>query len=174
MLENRSFDQMLGFSQIHGTDAVTGNPTRIEGLVGTEENPSPKGGTLRVSSPAAFVAAEDPGHEFPDVREQLCGSGGNYSSPTPAVGKVDPSIKNSGFVSSFAGKYPSADWTTPMKCFTPDQLPVLTTLAKEFAVCDNWFSSMPGPTWPNRFFVHAASAGGLDHSPNLLEEMGMP
>jgi len=61
-----------------------------------------------------------------------------------------------------------------MKCFTPAQLPVLTTLAKEFALCDHWFSSMPGPTWPNRFFVHAASAGGLDHSPNLLEEIGMP
>ena len=174
MLENRSFDQMLGYSQIHGIDAVSGNSTIIEGLAGTEENTSPKGGTIKVSTPSTFVAVADPGHEFPDVREQLCGTGGDYSSPTPAVGSVDPNIKNGGFVSSFAGKYPSDDWATPMKCFTPEQLPVLVTLAKEFAVCDHWFSSMPGPTWPNRFFVHAASAGGLDHSPNLLEEMGMP
>jgi phospholipase C len=28
---------------------------------------------------------------------------------------------------------------------------------------------MPGPTWPNRFFVHAASSGGLDHSPGALD-----
>jgi phospholipase C len=28
---------------------------------------------------------------------------------------------------------------------------------------------MPGPTWPNRMFVHAASSGGLDHSPTILE-----
>jgi phospholipase C len=173
MLENRSFDQMLGFSQISGTDAAEGNPTRIDGLSGAEENPSPGRGAVKVSTPADFVAGADPGHEFPDVREQLCGSGA-YSSPTPPVGSVDPNIKSNGFVSSFAGKYPSADWTTPMKCFTSEQLPVLTALAKEFAVCDHWFSSMPGPTWPNRFFVHAASAGGLDHSPNLLEEMGMP
>ena len=173
MLENRSFDQMLGFSRIQGTDAVTGTPTGIDGLAGTEENPSPRGGAVEVSASAQFVAGADPGHEFPDVREQLCGSGG-YSSPTPPPGSVDPNITNSGFVSSFAGKYPSADPTTPMKCFNPGQLPVLTTLAKEFAVCDHWFSSMPGPTWPNRFFVHAASSGGLDHSPNLLEEMGMP
>jgi phospholipase C len=173
MLENRSFDQMLGFSQINGIDAASGNPTKIEGLAGTEENTSPKGGTVRVSTPADFVAIADPGHEFPDVREQLCGSGG-YSSPTPPAGTVDPNINNRGFVSSFASKYPSADWATPMKCFTPEQLPVLSTLAKEFAVCDHWFSSMPGPTWPNRFFVHAASAGGLDHSPNLVEEMGVP
>ena len=38
-----------------------------------------------------------------------------------------------------------------MRCFTPEQLPVLTTLAREFAICDQWFSSLPGPTWPNRF-----------------------
>jgi phospholipase C len=55
-----------------------------------------------------------------------------------------------------------------MKCYSPDQLPILTALAKEFAVCDHWFSSMPGPTWPNRFFVHAASSGGLDDSPSQL------
>nr|WP_250635863.1 alkaline phosphatase family protein [Myxococcus hansupus] len=56
-----------------------------------------------------------------------------------------------------------------MKCYAPEQLPVLTALAREFAVCDQWFSSLPGPTWPNRFFVNAASAGGLDHSPSMTE-----
>lgn len=56
-----------------------------------------------------------------------------------------------------------------MKCYSPEQLPVLTTLAREFAVCDHWFSSVPGPTWPNRFFVHTASSGGLDHSPSRLD-----
>jgi phospholipase C len=56
-----------------------------------------------------------------------------------------------------------------MRCFTPDQLPVLTTLAREFAICDQWFSSLPGPTWPNRFFLLAASSGGLDGSPSNLD-----
>src|SRR5665213_1706886 len=45
----------------------------------------------------------------------------------------------------------------------------MTSLAKEFAVCDHWYASLPGPTWPNRFFVHAASSGGLDHSPTTIE-----
>jgi phospholipase C len=44
-------------------------------------------------------------------------------------------------------------------------LRVIYQLATEFAVCDRWFSSLPGPTWPNRFFVHGASSAGLDHSP---------
>jgi serralysin len=39
-------------------------------------------------------------------------------------------------------------------------LPALTTLAREFAVCDRWYASVPGPTWPNRFVAHASSAGG--------------
>jgi len=56
-----------------------------------------------------------------------------------------------------------------MKCYQPQQLPVLNALAREFAICDNWHASMPGPTWPNRLFVHAASSGGLDHSPSVEE-----
>ena len=37
------------------------------------------------------------------------------------------------------------------------QLPVIYELATRFAICDHWYSSLPGPTWPNRFFLH----GGL-------------
>src|SRR6185312_4200208 len=40
-----------------------------------------------------------------------------------------------------------------------------TTLAKEFALFNFWYSSLPGPTWPNRFFIHAATSGGLSDSP---------
>jgi len=50
--------------------------------------------------------------------------------------------------------------------FDKNNLLVLRTLAREFVLFDNWFSSMPGPTWPNRFFVHAASSGGLTNSPS--------
>ena len=170
MLENRSLDQMLGLSGIQGADAVSGRPTSIEGLSGAESNPSPTGGSIKVTTPSEYVAPADPGHEFGDVREQLCGRGGSFSASTPSPGSVDPNINNSGFVTSFAGKYPTVDPTTPMRTFGTSQLPVLTTLAREFVVCDHWFSSMPGPTWPNRFFVHAASSGGLDHSPSLPKE----
>jgi phospholipase C len=45
-------------------------------------------------------------------------------------------------------------------------------LAQEFVICDNWHASMPGPTWPNRMFVHAGSSGGLDHSPTNQEIVG--
>lgn len=171
MFENRSFDQMFGFSGIQGTDAESGKLTAIDGLTGTETSSSPSGGSVAVSHPAKFVLSADPGHEFPDVQEQMCGKNVKFSTPTPAPGSLDSVVKNRGFVSNFAGHYPSEDFADVMRCFEPQQLPVLTTLAREFAVCDRWFSSMPGPTWPNRFFLHAATSGGLDHSPSLPQEM---
>jgi len=42
----------------------------------------------------------------------------------------------------------------------------LHALAKNFAVCDRWFSSLPGPTWPNRFFVHSGTSLGRVSMPN--------
>jgi hypothetical protein len=58
--------------------------------------------------------------------------------------------------------------TLTMLGFLPDQIPVLSAIASNGLLMDNWFSSMPGPTWPNRFFAHAASSGGLDNSPSGL------
>jgi len=157
MLENRSFDHLLGFSNLQGTDAVTGQPTTIERLdPALAWNLDPDGKRVGVSSPADWVMPHDPGHEFNEVKVQLCGVQGQY-----------PHIDNSGFVANYA-HVDRANASEIMKCYAPDQLPVITTLAREFAVCDHWFSSMPGPTWPNRFFLHAASSGGLDHSPTKV------
>ncbi|CAI0417149.1 unnamed protein product [Linum tenue] len=47
-----------------------------------------------------------------------------------------------------------------MKGFSPDSLPVYSTLVDQFAVFDRWFSSIPGPTQPNRLFVYSATSHG--------------
>jgi phospholipase C len=167
MLENRSFDHLLGFSGISGTDAVTGVKTAVNGLSGTETN-TYKGKIATVSHPADYAMVVDPGHEFTDVLCQLTGPAATYSP-----GGSYPPIDDSGFVASYAEVCVKAnqqrDVAEIMKCYAPDQLTVLTTLAQEFAVCDCWHASMPGPTWPNRMFVHAASSAGLDHSPTTAE-----
>jgi phospholipase C len=176
MLENRSFDHMLGFSGLSGKDP-DGNNTTINGLKGTEFNcyenqPYP------VTQPADYIMPVGPAHEFADVVEQLCGQ--NVCFPVGAKypqGATYPKIDNSGFVSDYAHSHTKGEGNAPdnfgevMKCYQnvaqgPQQLPVLYALASEFAVCDNWYASMPGPTWPNRFFAIAASSGGLDDSPS--------
>ena len=167
MLENRSFDHMLGFSGITGTDATTGDPTALVALSGTETN-SFNGKIGTVSQPADDAIEVDPGHEFADVLCQLCGPIVTYSA-----GDAYPAVNNSGFMASYDNSCKRAcnqrDPAEIMKCFSPEQLPVITALAREFAVCDNWYAPMPGPTWPNRMFVHGASSGGLDHSPTVAE-----
>jgi phospholipase C len=167
MLENRAFDHMLGFSGITGTDAATGSSTSIHGLSGNETN-TWNGETGRVSQPADNMMAVDPGHEFTDVLCQLAGANAVY-----APGAGYPAIDNSGFMASYAKTCAKAglerDPAEVLKCFSPAQLPVLNALASEFAICDNWHASMPGPTFPNRMFVHGASSAGLDHSPTVAE-----
>ncbi len=162
MLENRSFDHMLGFSGITGKDAVTGEertvppPTLANSWGGRSYAPA---------APGINPMPQDPGHEFPDTVEELCGFGVSYPPGGPY-----PPINNSGFVANYvsqpAGPGPAKPLPSdPLQCLTPAQVPVINELAKSFTLCDGWFSSMPGPTWPNRFFVHAASSSGLDHSP---------
>jgi phospholipase C len=163
MLENRSFDHMLGFSGITGQDAESGQPTRINGLQGAESN-SYQGTTYSVSTPADFSMTAGPGHEFTDVLEQLAGSSATY----PPQGQYPP-INQSGYVANYAASGGQQKPGDVMRCFARTQLPVLEALANHFVVCDNWFCSLPGPTWPNRFFSLAGSSGGLDHSPSAAE-----
>ena len=52
-----------------------------------------------------------------------------------------------------------------MNCFSSNNLPVLTYLAQQYAVCDRWFASLPGPTVPNRLFAHfGTSFSNVDNS----------
>jgi phospholipase C len=157
MLENHSFDNMFAFSGISGlTVATTKNCNDYQ------TNPP-----FCVQKPAPSSMPTSPGHEFTDVVVQLCGDGKTYPSGGPY-----PPINNSGFVANYATTPTETDpqpnqYEDVMECFdTPSQLPIIYTLAAQFAICDQWFSSLPGPTWPNRFFVHGASSNGLDHSPS--------
>ncbi|MFM5894422.1 MAG: alkaline phosphatase family protein [Novosphingobium sp.] len=174
MLENRSFDNLLAFSGIPGiSHATTNNSNSVtNGGVTTTYNVSDS------ATPTSMPT--DPGHEFADVLEQLCGPGATYAAPNY------PAINLSGFAANYAT---SADEKTGlptapeigdiMACFqTSQQLQVTAALASQYAICDHWFSSLPGPTWPNRFFVHGASSAysdgngnyvGLDDSPNSTQ-----
>src|SRR5260221_4784512 len=69
-----------------------------------------------------------------------------------------------GFIKSYATQGTSMDGSHAiMNYFSPDQVPVLTTLATEYAVFNGWFSSIPGPTICNRAFAHyGTSFGNVD------------
>jgi phospholipase C len=175
VMENRSFDHLLGFQGITGKDAHTGAPTKAEDLTGPGGAAfSNQFGTLRYAvTPTAgdtTFHTHDVQHQFLDVLTQLCGqaegeavkvSGGLKGDPYPPVAETP----NRGFAADYAINSDSANPGEPMRGFAPGALPVLTELAKEFVLCDHWFSAMAGPTEPNRMFVHAATSGVWDDSP---------
>jgi phospholipase C len=61
-----------------------------------------------------------------------------------------------------------------MSSFHPSKIPIHKTLAENFVVCDKWFSSVPGPTTPNRAFIHAATSGGLISNRPIDLAAGIP
>ncbi len=157
MLENRSFDCMLGMLHPSGPG--------FDGLRGTESNPWHRPGEpprqVRVwASPALTPQAlrvpdPDPGEAFTDIAQQIHGRPG-----APAM---------SGFVDNYMAQpasTPAADPAAVMHYFTPDQLPALSGLARAFGVSDRWHASAPCQTWPNRFFAHTGTANGrVNNSP---------
>src|SRR5579862_986043 len=167
MLENRSFDHLFGYLKAT-------NPN-IAGLTGNESNQkdpnsaaSPK---INVSRASSFVMRFDPGHEYYDVQIQLYGplQGTDPTLPPIANPPFQPAPMNGFIASAVQAVDYAGDENMVMECFQADQLPVLTTLAKEFAMFNFWYSSLPGPTWPNRFFIHAATSGGLSDSPTTSQ-----
>jgi phospholipase C len=146
MMENRSFDHMLGYLKTPDYP--------IEGLDGDETNPSADGGpAIRVSPDARSIndLNPDPAHEFPDINWQI------FCNPD---GTDTGQVKMQGFVQNYATDSGNAvQGGNIMKCFHAGSLPVLSTLAQQYAVCDHWFSSVPASTIPNRLFAHAATSG---------------
>ena len=157
MLENRSFDSILG-----GLYPKSGS---FDGLYGTESNPlhggAPvcvwKNGLLDVKSMS--IPDPDPGELWTDINMQLFGLNGRPGNQVPPM---------SGFVNNYVRQTdrPAASYLqeSVMHYYTPEQVPVISTLAKQFAVCDQWFASAPCQTWPNRFFLHCATAGGYENN----------
>jgi phospholipase C len=165
MLENRSFDHLLGYLYPKSGD--------FDGLDGTESNRDPAGTAVSVhpitpeNENAYYYPLANPTEGFVATNEQL------FSS---ATAPVDGKAANDGFVTSFARelanpahpldpKLVGAQPSSIMGMYSPEMLPVLCGLAKGFAVCDRWFASVPTQTFPNRAFaVAGTSLGYTDNS----------
>lgn len=156
MMENRSFDHMLG-----SLKAV--NP-EIDGITNQLSNPDTTGALVKPQPKAEFQSQlqPDPDHHFPAVDLQIYG--GDTSQNRVA--------NMQGFVKSYFNQQRDVRHSQViMYYFSQDQLPVLTTLALEFAVFNRWFASIPGPTICNRAFAHfGTSFGRVDLNPVYLNE----
>ena len=156
MMENRSFDHMLGGLSLVMQSGAKKYP-KINGLTGNESNPDMNGTMVPVQPNAKFQGQldHDPDHHFPGVDLQIFGA-----APL-GPGRV---ANMQGFIKSYATQGTNVNASHAiMSYFPPEKLPVLTRLATEYAVFNGWFSSIPGPTICNRAFAHyGTSFGNVD------------
>jgi phospholipase C len=152
MLENRSFDHMLGYLSLEG------GRDDIDGLREEFANVH-DGRSYPVRHLETTAIPDDPGHSAACVDLQV--GGGDMS----------------GFVASFADTLSGrgvadGDPGRVMGYYNAADVPVYDHLAREFAICDRWFSSVPGATWPNRLYaISGRAARSRDDLPPHLPPM---
>jgi phospholipase C len=143
MMENRSFDHMLG--------ALKKTNARINGLTGNESNLDTTGAPAPVKQEAQYQGQldPDPDHHFPGVDVQIFNGDPNRTATMQ------------GFVKSYYAQRRNVRHSRRiMFYFDPNDLPVITALATQFAVFNAWFASIPGPTLCNRAFAHYGTSFG--------------
>ena len=185
IFENRSFDSLLGylyseeekpeFEGVWGRDLKNPVPEWAIQIPPTEAGPEPgyvyygKAATLDTPNP-------DPGEEYQHTNTQLFNildpeNRGQPAHRMPTTNAPEPGRNPTmdGFVTDYISNYQALRHELPefeqyrqiMQGHTPDQVPVLSSLARGFAVFDHWFSEVPSQTFPNRSFWTAATSSGL-------------
>ncbi|MGE0550074.1 MAG: alkaline phosphatase family protein [Kofleriaceae bacterium] len=136
MMENRSYDHYFGARSM--LEGLPGN-----GLTAAMSNPNLMGQAIPPYEPERMdVCVRDPNHGW-DASHAQFNAGAN-----------------DGFVRSHEQDYGEGSYE-PMQYLTRTHLPVSWALADAYTICDRWHASVMGPTWPNRFYWHTGTSGGL-------------
>jgi phospholipase C len=181
MFENRSLDNLLGrlyqpgevksFEGVLGKNLSNSIPDWAEH--GADRKSVPYGVAKTMDTPNP-----DSGEEYPHINTQVFGLIDPPANRAASLAKMTapynaPSGPNArptmdGFVADYIsmftsemGRQPTYDeYAQIMTGHTPEQMPVISTLAKGFATFDHWFCEVPSQTFPNRSFFHAATSSG--------------
>jgi phospholipase C len=194
MLENRSFDNLLG--HLYSAEEIPEGKSFAGVQVGEHSNPVPERMLTPVTEPKIKLHTTldynqpfpDPGEVYPHINTQLFNHIDSYNVgvpedemkypynlPTESTKRI-PNMQ--GFVNDYINTLEALDNKLPapeqyqsvMTCYAPDTVSVLSTLAKEFAVFDHWFSSVPSQTWCNRAFWHSATSSGHVANPTTVDQ----
>src|SRR5690349_9961452 len=144
MMENRSFDHMLGYLRTDGMPEVNG-------LTGEEFNLGPDG------TQVALKEFDADAHDVQRMGEALQKKLDPDHSKHGVGLQIDGGTMD-GFVRAFVQSRKPEDaigrdlWMVPMGHYTGKDVPVYDYLARTFCVCDAWHASVPGDTWPNRLY----------------------
>ncbi len=137
MLENRSFDHLLGFMS-HESFAY--RRTDVDGLHQHSstfdwDNPDTAGNLYAPTATLDGYLPCDLPHSRRHVEIQL-DSGGM-----------------TGFIKAYFDLQQIDRTPVPMRFCRPSDVPVTAALANEYLICDRWFASLPDDTFPNRLMA---------------------
>jgi phospholipase C len=147
MMENRSYDQMLGSLRGPEYDSAPENVW----LSYADKHDEERFARVGFGAPPDSFSP-DPGHNFQAIEQQIYGSG------------LENVANMRGFARRFAADHDDisdqqiAEYLT---LYGDGRLPILQGLAKEYGVCSHWFCSLPSSTSPNRLFTHAGTSAGV-------------
>jgi len=166
MLENRSFDNLLGWLYDPENDPPFDKvPQNFEGLYGKNLSNAIPGGRVVPAGKTYDPRAPqpNPGEPYQDVYSQSWDVPLVAAKDVPARPPQPPNMK--GFIRNYmeqkgVANDPKVDPSLIMNSLTPKTVPVLSALAHNYAVCDHWFASIPTQTFCNRSFVHAGTSSG--------------
>ncbi|TMK46940.1 MAG: hypothetical protein E6G66_11575 [Actinobacteria bacterium] len=221
LLENRSFDHLLGY--LEHPAASTFDGIRPGAATNPLDPSNPVAGVVHAQKRQRLRLRVDPDHAHASVMAQLGLSTNQDAQPTnsgfvwnyeqKATGRSPGSVKGgrtgrilnwTAVVAGLVGvavaafgfwwwalglivlaaallfvrlkvvgnvDYFPGDGRRIMWCWDPKTIPAIARLATSFALCQRWFCSVPGETWPNRQFAHAAtSAGTVDIVTDLYRD----
>lgn len=137
VMENRSFDHMLGYLSLKGF----GGRTDVDGLKDDPDwlqsvaNLNPFDGARYQPAALTYLQTSDQPHERVNIAQQL------------GKRKADGTFPMDGFIAS-AGGNPQV-----MQYYTPREIPITDFFARNFAICDRWFAPLPAGTQPNRLMT---------------------
>jgi phospholipase C len=167
MMENRSFDHYFGHLSLPKALGGEGRAD-VDGFKNLDHaNPDLNGNPIKIWTPDD-MALGDIDHEWQACHDQF--NGGKMD------GFIRPHQRDLERLNDNNEKTKANCWGTktdlhggqekcgglkdPMAFYTRKHTPIFHALLDNYTLCDRYFCSVMGPTWPNRFFLHAATAGG--------------
>jgi phospholipase C len=200
MLENRSFDQMLGafqkiYPELDGIDPDPQAEKRSNAdssgrrylqqpgaarQIGFDPNHDLDSVLKQINAPPAELGPDPRGNKFfrgfkAIIRADIGGWWWNLRRAKKALEETKPEVMAAAaaYEGNFVGEFERCFENSTieerqeiMNYFDVGTLPALHELARNFTICDHWYSSLPGPTWANRIFFHTGTAYGITTMPH--------
>ncbi|KAF4229490.1 hypothetical protein CNMCM6805_001412 [Aspergillus fumigatiaffinis] len=170
LLENRSFDNILGGVKRKGLDNVVNN-----GPFCNPQNVSDPSSTKWCSVYKDFDSVKhDPDHSVTGYNMELYGT---YTPSNDAIasGTLKPTMN--GFVEQqlvhHKGLDPKVADEEVMGYYSEDEIPTLVNLVDEFTTFNYWHSCVPGPTNPNRLCALSGTSDGHGTNDNSFDVSGV-